>query len=99
MARIRRLLGSLEDIEPESSMIASRFVLGVQAAALEAGAALDDATPIPTHASRAAVAAHVVFPAVLIDPSRVRFGPRSASAAAPAPASDRDRTRRMYGTG
>jgi hypothetical protein len=31
-ARMRRSLGSLKVIDPESSMIASRFVLGVQAA-------------------------------------------------------------------
>ena len=32
VARMRRLLGSLNVIEPESSMIASRLFLGVQAA-------------------------------------------------------------------
>src|SRR5919107_2204188 len=68
IARMRRSLGSLEDMDPESSMMASRLVFGVHAAALEVGAAPADATPIPTHASRAALAADVAFQAVLIDP-------------------------------
>jgi len=67
---MRRSLGSLDDIDPESSMIASRFVLGVQLAALEAGAALADATPTARHAARAA---QVVLQAMRI---------RTASAAA-----------------
>src|ERR687890_533007 len=74
MARMRRSVGSLEDMDPESSTIASRFVLGVHAAALEAGAALEAATPSPAHATRATLAADVAFQAVLIDPSRVRSG-------------------------
>src|SRR5919107_4068536 len=74
IARMRRSVGSLEDMDPESSTIASRFVLGVHAAALEAGAALEAATPSPANASRATLAAEVAFQAVLIDPSRVRSG-------------------------
>src|SRR5215212_3397672 len=55
IARIRRLLGSLSDIDPESSTIASRFDFGVHAADATPGAAAQ-----ATVASAAALSASLM---------------------------------------